>query len=30
MAKILIGCEYSGIVRDEFAALGHDAWSKVL
>lgn len=27
MAAILIGCEYSGAVRDEFAALGHDAWS---
>jgi len=25
--KILIGCEFSGIVRDAFAALGHDAWS---
>lgn len=25
--RILIGCEYSGIVRDAFAALGHDAWS---
>lgn len=27
MAKILIGCEFSGTVRDAFAALGHDAWS---
>ena len=27
MAKILIGCETSGIVRDAFLALGHDAWS---
>lgn len=25
--KILIGCECSGIVRDAFLALGHDAWS---
>lgn len=25
--KILIGCECSGIVRDAFRALGHDAWS---
>lgn len=25
--RILIGCEYSGTVRDAFAALGHDAWS---
>ena len=25
--KVLIGCEYSGIVRDAFAAKGHDAWS---
>lgn len=25
--RILIGCEFSGIVRDAFAALGHDAWS---
>ena len=22
-----MACEYSGVVRDEFAALGHDAWS---
>lgn len=27
MARILIGCEFSGIVRDAFAARGHDAWS---
>lgn len=27
MAKILIACEFSGIVRDAFAARGHDAWS---
>ena len=25
--KILVACEYSGIVRDAFAARGHDAWS---
>ena len=25
--KILIACEYSGIVREAFKALGHDAWS---
>ena len=25
--KILIACEFSGIVRDAFAAFGHDAWS---
>lgn len=25
--KVLIGCEYSGTVRDAFAALGHDAMS---
>jgi hypothetical protein len=25
--KVLIGCEYSGVVRRAFAALGHDAWS---
>lgn len=27
MAKVLIGCETSGTVRDAFLALGHDAWS---
>lgn len=27
MAKVLIGCETSGIVRDAFLAAGHDAWS---
>lgn len=27
MAKVLIACEYSGIVREAFAARGHDAWS---
>jgi hypothetical protein len=25
--KILIGCEFSGTVRDAFAKRGHDAWS---
>ncbi len=25
--KVLIGCEYSGIVRDAFSRKGHDAWS---
>lgn len=25
--KVLVGCEFSGIVREAFAAKGHDAWS---
>jgi len=25
--RVLIGCERSGIVRDEFSKLGHEAWS---
>ena len=25
--KVLVACEYSGIVREAFAARGHDAWS---
>lgn len=25
--RVIIGCEFSGIVRDSFRALGHDAWS---
>jgi hypothetical protein len=25
--RVLVGCEFSGTVRDAFAALGHDAWS---
>jgi site-specific DNA-cytosine methylase len=25
--RILVACEFSGIVREEFAKLGHDAWS---
>jgi hypothetical protein len=27
MAKVLIGCEQSGVVRDAFVRQGHDAWS---
>jgi len=25
--RVLVACEYSGIVRDAFTAKGHDAWS---
>ena len=25
--RVLVACEYSGVVRDAFKALGHDAWS---
>ncbi len=25
--RILVACEFSGVVRDAFAARGHDAWS---
>lgn len=25
--RVLVGCEFSGIVRDAFLKLGHDAWS---
>ena len=25
--KVLVACEYSGIVRDAFTSKGHDAWS---
>ena len=25
--KVLVACEYSGVVRDAFIAQGHDAWS---
>lgn len=25
--RVLVACEYSGTVRNAFAALGHDAWS---
>lgn len=27
MAKVLVACEYSGIVREAFRKRGHDAWS---
>ena len=27
MARILVACEFSGTVRNAFAARGHDAWS---
>lgn len=27
MAKVLVACEFSGIVRDAFIERGHDAWS---
>lgn len=27
MARVLVGCEYSGVVRRAFLARGHDAWS---
>lgn len=27
MSRILVACEFSGIVRQAFRALGHDAWS---
>jgi hypothetical protein len=25
--RVLVGCEFSGVVREAFAARGHDAWS---
>jgi len=25
--KVLVACEYSGVVREAFRKLGHDAWS---
>ena len=25
--NVLVGCEYSGVVREAFAARGHNAWS---
>lgn len=25
--RVLVGCEFSGVVRDAFAGFGHDAWS---
>lgn len=27
MASVLVACEFSGVVRDAFRALGHDAVS---
>lgn len=27
MGRVLIACEFSGIVREAFKAQGHDAWS---
>lgn len=27
VAKVLVACEYSGVVRDAFIEAGHDAWS---
>jgi hypothetical protein len=27
MMRVLVACEFSGIVRDAFAAKGHEAWS---
>ncbi len=27
MARVLVACEFSGVVRDAFRAEGHDAWS---
>jgi hypothetical protein len=27
MTRVLVGCEFSGVVRDAFRARGHDAWS---
>lgn len=25
--RVLVACEFSGVVREAFRALGHDAWS---
>jgi hypothetical protein len=25
--RVLVACEYSGVVRDAFARRGHDSWS---
>lgn len=25
--KVLIACEFTGIIREEYNKLGHDAWS---
>lgn len=27
MARVLVACEFSGVVREAFNSLGHDAWS---
>jgi hypothetical protein len=27
MARVLVGCEFTGTVREAFRARGHDAWS---
>lgn len=27
ITRVLVACEFSGVVRDAFRALGHDAWS---
>ena len=27
MGRVLVACEFSGVVRDAFASAGHDAWS---
>lgn len=27
LMRVLVACEFSGIVRDAFASRGHDAWS---
>jgi site-specific DNA-cytosine methylase len=27
MSRVLVACEFSGVVRDAFLARGHDAWS---
>lgn len=27
MSRVLVACEFSGVVRDAFARRGHDAWS---
>jgi len=27
MGRVLVGCEFSGVVRRAFMSLGHDAWS---
>ncbi len=27
MSRVLVACEFSGVVRDAFRAAGHDAWS---